>query len=72
MGHKSPKNYITMLSEFTLPRLKHLKYLKWHNPMESKQTKHQRPQLKSYGGNEVEDDPPTPHTSYTCSTNQEQ
>ena len=38
-----------MLSEFNLPRLKHLKYLKWHNPMESKQTKHQRPQLKSYG-----------------------
>ena len=28
---------------------KHPKYLKWHNPMESKQTKHQRPQLKSYG-----------------------
>ena len=49
MWHKSPKYYIAMSFEFTLLRLKHLKYLKWHNPMESKQTKHQRPQLKSYG-----------------------
>ena len=37
--HKSPKIYIEMLPKFNLPRLK-------HNSMKSKQTKHQRPQLK--------------------------
>ena len=71
MWHKSPKKNIAMSPEFTLPRLKQLNYLKRHNPMESEQTKHQRPQLKLLG-NEIEDDPPTPHTSYTHSTNQEQ
>ena len=47
-------------------------YLLWNNPMKSKQTQHQRPHLKSYGGNKAEDDPPIPHISYTCNTNQEQ
>ena len=48
MRHKSPKNNIAMSPEITLPKLKQLNYLKRHNPMESKQTKHQRPQLISY------------------------
>ena len=49
MQHKSPKIYITMPPELTLPRLKQLNYLMRHNPMKSKQTKHQRPYLKCYG-----------------------
>ena len=39
-----------------------------HNPLNTKQTENQGPQLPS--SNEVEDDPPTPHTSYTYSTSQ--
>ena len=46
---KSPKAYIAMTPKLTLPRLKQLNYLMRHNPMNSKQTKHQRPQLKCYG-----------------------
>ena len=38
-----------MPPEFTLPRLKQLNYLMRHNPMKSKQTKHQRTQLNCYG-----------------------
>ena len=38
-----------MSPEFTLPRLKHLNYLMRHNSMKTKQTKHQRPQLKNLG-----------------------
>ena len=40
---------IAMMSKLTLPRLKQLNYLMWYNPVNSKQTKHQRPQLKCYG-----------------------
>ena len=46
---KSPKAYIAMTPKLTLPRLKQLNYLMKHNPVNSKQTKHQRPQLKCYG-----------------------
>ena len=49
MQHKSPKIYIAMSPKFTLPRLKQLNYLMRHNPLKSKQKKHQRPHLKSYG-----------------------
>ena len=49
MWHKSPKAYIAMMPKLALPRLKQLNYLMWHNPMNSKQTKHERPQLKCYG-----------------------
>ena len=49
-----------MTPKLTLPRFKQLNYLMWHNLVNSKQTKHQRPQLRCYGGNEEEDDPLTP------------
>ena len=49
MRHESPKAYIAMMPKLTLSRLKQLNYLMWHNPVNSKQTKHQRPQLKCYG-----------------------
>ena len=32
-----------------LAKTQQLNYLMWHNPMKSKRTKHQGPQLKSYG-----------------------
>ena len=34
-----------MFPELTLPRLKQLNNVMWHNPLNSKQTKHQWPQL---------------------------
>ena len=72
MRHKSPKNNIAMSPEITLPKLKQLNYLKRHNPMESKQKKTPKTITHKLLGNEAEDDPPTPPTSYTYSTNQEQ
>ena len=46
---ESPKAYIAMTPKLTLLRLKQLNYLMRHNPVNSKQAKHQRPQLKCYG-----------------------
>jgi len=57
-----------MSRKLSLPSLKELKNSMRHNPLNTKQTEHQGPQLRS--SNEVEDDPPTPHTSYTYSTSQ--
>ena len=49
MRYNSPQLYISMPSKLTLPRLKQLNNLLRHNPMNSKQTKHQRPHLTSNG-----------------------
>ena len=49
MRHESLKVHLAMVPKLTLPRLKQLNYLMWHNPVNSKQTKHQKPQLKCYG-----------------------
>ena len=38
-----------MSAKLTFPSLKQLNYLIWHNPVNSKQTKQQRPQLKCNG-----------------------
>jgi len=46
--YKPPNSYIVMSTKLTHPRLEQLNNPMWHNPMNSKQAKHQRPQLICY------------------------